>query len=80
MVSERPRQKTISAELAGLNDDEVKASREKNGENRLSTPKQRSFMKQFFSNLGDPVTRILLFALILNIIFLVLGGDIYETV
>ena len=80
MVSERPRQKTISAELAGLNDDEVKASREKNGENRLSTPKRRSFMKQFLSNLGDPVTRILLFALILNIIFLVRGGDIYETV
>ena len=50
MVSERPRQKTISAELAGLNDDEVKASREKNGENRLSTPKRRSFMKQFLSN------------------------------
>ena len=55
MVSERPRQKTISAELAGLNDDEVKASREKNGENRLSTPKQRSFMKQFFSNLGGHI-------------------------
>lgn len=68
------------AELAGLDERQVIESREKHGENILSAPKGRSFFRQFVSNLGDPVIKILLFALLLNILFLIRGGDIYETV
>lgn len=72
--------KTQSPPMKGLSDEEVKRSRAEHGENVLSTTKKRSFFKQFAMNMGDPVIRILLCALVLNILFLFRNSDIYETV
>ena len=54
----------------GLTQEEVVKSREKHGENRLSAYKKKSFFKCFISNLGDPIIKILIGALIINIIFM----------
>ncbi len=64
----------------GLTHEEVKISAVKHGKNVISHKKRRSFISQFISNLGDPIIRVLLFALFLNILFLFRDGDIYETI
>ena len=63
----------------GLTEGEVKDSREQFGENRMSEQKQKSFLRHFFGNLGDPIIRILLCALVVNLIFVFRGGDLIET-
>ncbi|MEE0969550.1 MAG: calcium-translocating P-type ATPase, PMCA-type [Clostridia bacterium] len=83
MVIEKTRrreEKTSPNILFGLSEAEVEESRKKYGENRLSKGKKRSFFKQFLSNMNDPVIKILLFALLLNLLFLIRGGDIYESI
>lgn len=64
----------------GLSDAQVEASRAERGANVLKVKKQKSFLRRFFENLGDPVIRILLVALGVNLIFVFKGGDIAETV
>ena len=64
----------------GLTPDEVSRSRLAHGENRLSMRKRKNFAKQFLSNLGDPVIRILLCALGVNLLFCLKGGDWLESV
>ena len=64
----------------GLSGDAVRASAEKYGKNEMSRRKRKSFMAHFLSNLNDPVIKILLAALIVNFVFVFLGGDIFETV
>ncbi len=60
---------------------EAEASRREHGSNQLSVKGQKSFFRQFVGNLGDPVIRILLGALVLNILFSVSGegADWIET-
>ncbi len=60
---------------------EAEASRREHGSNRLSVKGQKSFFRQFVGNLGDPVIRILLGALVLNILFSISGegADWIET-
>lgn len=64
----------------GLSEREAELSRSKWGSNQLSRRKKKSFISIFFSNLADPVTRILLVALVVDAIFVFWGGDIIETV
>ena len=52
----------------GLSQSEVSESRAKFGKNILPRAKRKSFLKQFISNLGDPVIKILIGALILNLV------------
>ena len=59
---------------------EVETSRRVCGSNTLSVKRRKSFIRQFFGNLNDPVIRILLCALTLNLIFSFKGGDPFETV
>ena len=54
----------------GLTDKEVLLSREKYGANRLKEYKRKSFFKCFLSNLGDPIIKVLIGALFINIIFM----------
>ena len=70
----------IAENFEGLTKEEVRLSAEKYGKNVISRKKRRSFVRQFVLNLGDPIIRVLLFALFLNILFLFRDGDIYETV
>ena len=64
---------------AGLRDDEVRRSREKHGANILTKQKRKSFLRQFVSNLGDPVIKILLFALAIKLVMLFHDSDKLET-
>lgn len=63
----------------GLTAAEVEASRKKYGENRLTKKKRRSVFRQFIENLGDPVIRILLCALAVNLLFIFKRADWFET-
>ena len=60
---------------------EAEASRREHGGNLLSVKRKKSFLRQFVGNLGDPVIRILLGALVLNLLFSLTGegADWFET-
>ncbi len=64
-----------------LTAEEAEASRKLHGSNQLSVKRKKSFIRQFFGNLGDPVIRILLGALALNLLFSLTGegADWFET-
>ena len=51
----------------GLDAEQVSASADQFGRNVLSKQKGKSFWKRFFGNLNDPVIRILLGALGINL-------------
>ena len=55
--------------LWGLSDDEVRLSREKHGTNALVRIKTKGIVRRFFENLSDPIIRILIAALALEVIF-----------
>ncbi len=54
----------------GLNSSEVELSRKEHGENKIAEHKKRSFIRGFISNLSDPIIKVLIIALIVNIIFM----------
>jgi len=64
----------------GLTEAEAERSRQLHGTNELSRKKGKSFISHFISNLSDPVIRILLIALVVNLLFVFWGGDILETI
>lgn len=71
----------------GLTDEQVRLSKEKHGDNRLTEQKRESFWQKLLGNFGDPMIKILCVALLLNVIFMCLHyfagiGDTewYETV
>ncbi|MBR2444765.1 MAG: calcium-translocating P-type ATPase, PMCA-type [Clostridia bacterium] len=68
----------IIEEIKGLSREEVIASREKNGENRLKAGKRKTFIKSFFSNLNDPIIRVLIIALFVNIIVMLPNINWFE--
>ena len=54
----------------GLSNKEVEKSRLENGSNEIKEQKRASFLKSFISNLSDPIIRVLIIALFVNIIFM----------
>ncbi len=70
----------MTTEGRGLTEREVERSREEHGSNELSQKKRKGFFHQFISNFGDPIIKILLAALAVNLIFLFRNFDWYETV
>ena len=53
----------------GLTDEQVRQSKEKYGDNRLTEQKRETFWQKLLENFGDPMIKILLVALVLNVIF-----------
>ena len=64
----------------GLCDDEVEQARREHGKNIFSGRKPKSFIRCFLGNLNDPVIKILLAALAVNIFLVFRGNDIIETI
>lgn len=65
----------------GLTDEEVRASREKHGTNQLTQKETESFWDKYLENFKDPIIRILLVALVVDVIFVILGeAEWYEAV
>lgn len=63
----------------GLCDAEIKASAQRYGTNRLEKQKKPSFFARLIGNLGDPIIRILLIALGINMVFMLGSFDWFET-
>ncbi len=74
------REKRKGDTVRGLDASEIETSRKKHGDNRLSRAKKKSFFRQFLSNLGDPIIKILIAALVINLIFTFRNADWVETV
>lgn len=71
----------MNNKFKGLSSEQVVQSREKNGTNKLSEQKIETFWEKFKGNLSDPIIKILIVALILNVVFAFLGkAEWYESV
>ena len=64
----------------GLTEREVLASREKYGANALKKRKRKGFFRQYLSSFSDPIIRILLIALAINLLFFFKSRNVTETV
>lgn len=65
----------------GLNDEQVLQSKNEFGDNRLSELESEGFWDKLKGNFGDPMIKILCVALVLNVIFAMLGqAEWYESV
>jgi len=64
----------------GLTTAQVQDSLNKNGNNSLTQPPKETFLHKLWMNFQDPIIKILVFALIINIFFVYTGhGDWIET-
>ncbi len=63
----------------GLSEEEVLLQREKYGSNQMTPPHRKGFFSHFLSNLNDPVIRVLLIALAVNLLFVFRTSDWVET-
>ncbi|MDR2090615.1 MAG: cation-transporting P-type ATPase [Clostridiales bacterium] len=65
--------------IPGLSPDAVKKSRRDFGENIVTQKKRKGFFSKLLENFGDPLIKILLVALGINVIFLFGHSEWYET-
>ncbi len=66
--------------IPGLRENEVERSRKEHGENKLRPAARKSFGRSFWENMGDPVIKVLLCALAVNLLFMFQKADWYETI
>ncbi len=66
--------------VTGLGDREVTQSRREYGSNRLTRQQKRGFWRQYLSSFGDPIIKVLLAALAINVVFLFRNHDWYESI
>lgn len=68
-----------SGGAAGLTEEQVLSSRRLYGANVLTRRKRKGFFKQYLSSFGDPIIKILLAALAINVLFLFRTSDWLES-
>ncbi len=66
--------------IRGLTEQDVHASRQQHGDNALTRITKHSFLRDFLMNFGDPIIKILLVALVANIVLRLRDFNWYETV
>lgn len=71
-MTDKPRSK-------GLSSSEAASQRAKYGTNKMTKRKTKGLAQTFLQNLGDPVIRVLLVSLVINIIFTLHNIDWFET-
>ncbi len=59
----------MQKKIKGLTSEEVVSSRMRHGDNRLEKEKTKGFIRRFFENLNDPIIKILILALAIEVIF-----------
>ncbi|GHU48861.1 calcium-translocating P-type ATPase, PMCA-type [Spirochaetia bacterium] len=65
----------------GLSDEEARASKAQYGDNRMTEQEREGFWGKFKDNLGDPMIKILIVALAINVVLTILGQtEWYESV
>ena len=62
----------------GLTDEEVIKNRKSFGENKMEKPPKKGFFKRYLENFSDPIIRILIGALFVNIIFMIPNINWFE--
>ena len=62
-------QSTLKVQIKGLSEKEVESSRNINGSNALTKQKTKSIFAKFIENFSDPIIRVLMIALFLNVLF-----------
>ena len=62
----------------GLTDEEVISSRNKYGDNSLERAKKKSILKRLFENLSDPIIKVLVIALAIEVIFTFGNCNLFE--
>ncbi|WP_262394572.1 calcium-translocating P-type ATPase, PMCA-type [Youxingia wuxianensis] len=70
----------LSYSIKGLTPSQVESSRRSHGENYITKKKRNGFFHQFLASFGDPIIKVLLCALAINVIFLFRNFDWYESV
>lgn len=65
--------------FTGLTAEEVALSKKKHGDNQLGQRKKNQFIKQFIQNFNDPIIKILLIALAINLVLLIHNFNWYES-
>lgn len=68
----------MAKKIKGLTSDEVLISREKHGANSHVKAKTKGLFRRFLENLGDPIIKILLAALALEVIFTLGNCNLFE--
>ena len=71
---------TIDMEFSGLSYERVLSSRREFGPNMLTRRRRKSLMSSFLNNFGDPMIKVLLVALGIQVVFLLQSAQILETV
>lgn len=64
----------------GLDNEGVIASRKEHGSNKMTPREKRGFIRRFVSNLSDPIIKILLGALVINLLFAFHTSDWVECI
>ena len=62
-------QNMTGASMSGLSATEVESSRRKNGANVFTGQKRKSLIRKYMESFGDPIIKILMVALAINIFF-----------
>ncbi len=63
----------------GIPNNRVEELRKKYGSNTLTEEKRKSVIRKYFESFNDPIIRILLISLLLNLVFVIRDGDWYES-
>ena len=63
---------------SGLDRVEVEKSREKHGDNKLKKEKKKGFFARFFDNFSDPIIKVLVIALAIEVIFTFGSCNLFE--
>lgn len=72
--------KEVISRIKGLSDKEVNRSKELYGDNQLVKYKKKGFLQEFLSNFGDPIIKILLIALVVNIVIRLRDFNWFESI
>ncbi|MCL2486278.1 MAG: cation-transporting P-type ATPase, partial [Oscillospiraceae bacterium] len=72
------REKVKLTDKAGLSEKEAEASRRAHGSNILSRKKRDPFIKKYLKSFGDPMIKVLLVALAINLIVVIRSAEWYE--
>ncbi len=68
----------MTKNIKGLTNDEVLASKEKHGANVLAKEKTKGFFGKFLENLNDPIIKILIIALVIEVVFTLGNVNFFE--
>ena len=68
----------MTHKIVGLSAEEVRRSKEKYGDNTLKKQKTKGFFAKYLENLNDPIIKILIFALVIEVIFTFGNCNLFE--